>query len=108
MGLRVDDERVKTGAAPHLFRTRPDGESVALDADRADLFHRFTAKLLWLSRRSRPDLQPPVSFLTTRVQSSDEDDWEKLARALAYLRRTQGMRLALEADDLQSMTWWVD
>ena len=59
----------KTCASDHLFRVNPDG--VKLDQKRADLFHRYVAKLLFISKRGRPDIQTAVAFLTTRVQLPD-------------------------------------
>ena len=63
----------KTCASDHLFIVNPDG--VKLDKKRADLFHRYVAKILFISKRGRPDIQTAVDFLTTRVQLPDEDDW---------------------------------
>jgi len=77
-----------------------------LDEDRAQLFHHLVAKLLYLSRRSRQDIQTAVEFLCTRVQSPDEDDYKKLARVMKYLRGTKDMALTIEAND--GPKWWVD
>ena len=38
-----------------------------------------------------------VSFLTTRVKASDEDDWGKLVRVLKYINGTWYMKLILSA-----------
>ena len=35
-------------------------------------FHSLTAKLLYLSKRTRPDILVAVSFLTSRVQVATE------------------------------------
>eukprot|EP00984_Skeletonema_dohrnii_P020591 scaffold10074_cov94-Skeletonema_dohrnii-CCMP3373.AAC.1 len=78
-------------AAEHLFKTRDDAPK--LDEERAVLFHRVTAQLLFASQRARPDLRTAVSFLTKRVQSPDEDDYKKLARAIKYVRRTKFLSL---------------
>jgi hypothetical protein len=71
-------------------------------------FHTLTAKLLFLSKRARPDLQQAVGFLTTRVKEPDEDDWKKLNRVIKYLRGTKNLNLTLEADDTHIVKWWVD
>ena len=55
----------KTCASDYLFRVNPDGKK--LDRKRADIFHRYVAKLLFISKRERPDIQTAVAFLTTRV-----------------------------------------
>ena len=48
-------------------------------------FHHNVAKLLFLCKRARPDLQTAVAFLSTWVQRPDRDDYKKLARAMKYL-----------------------
>jgi len=58
-----------------------------LDEDKAQLFHHLVAKLLYLSRRSRQDIQTAVAFLCTRVQSPDMDDYKKLAKVMKYPHR---------------------
>jgi hypothetical protein len=65
-----------TPAAAHLYDVNADAES--LDKDTAKQFHTITAKLLFLSKRARPDLQQAIGFLTTRVKGPTTDDWKKL------------------------------
>jgi hypothetical protein len=65
----------------------------------AEFFHHMTAKLLFLCKRARPDIQTTVAFLSTRVKGPDTDDYKKLRRVIQYLRGTQDMPLTLEADD---------
>ena len=62
-----------TPAALHLFNINNGAEK--LDEDKAQLFHHLVAKLLYLSRRSRQDIQTTVAFLCTIVQSPDMDDY---------------------------------
>ena len=49
-----------------------------------------------------------VSFLCTRVQSPDVDDWKKLGRCLRFVARTRGDAQTLEAENATSIVWWVD
>ena len=49
-----------------------------LDKNKKEILHSVTAKLLYLVKRARPDLETLVSFLTMRVTKSDVDDWKKL------------------------------
>ena len=95
-----------TPAANYLFDVNPNARP--LSSDDATLFHRLVAKLLYLSKRTRPDLQLAVSFLTTRVQAPDVDDFKKLGRCLRYLCDTKDLPLTLEASSAASITWWVD
>jgi len=67
-----------TLAALYFFNIDDGAEK--LDEDRAQLFHHLVAKLLYLSRRSRQDIQTAVAFLCTRVQSPDMDDYKNWQR----------------------------
>ena len=72
-----------TPAAEHLFKIN-EAPTYLGDAE-AMFFHHNVAKLLFLCKRARPDLQTAVAFLSTRVQRPDRDDYKKLARAMKYL-----------------------
>ena len=74
---------VKTPAASHLFNVNKD--ATKLPKNSAQLFHHLVAKILYLSWRTRQDIQIAVAFLCTRVQSPDEDDYKKLTRVMQYL-----------------------
>ena len=100
------DGAAATPAADHLFKTRKDAPK--LDEERATLFHRVTAQLLFASQRARPDLRTAISFLTKRVQAPDEDDYKKLARVIKYVRRTKFLRLKIEANRLDQNHWFID
>ena len=95
-----------TPAADHLFKVSESPKY--LDNKRAELFHHFVAKCLFLCKRARPDIHPTVAFLTTRVQKPDQDDWKKLGRMMKYLRKTLYMALTLEIDDIQIIKWFID
>eukprot|EP00957_Ditylum_brightwellii_P019864 1498822-Ditylum_brightwellii.AAC.1 len=55
-----------TPAAEHLFQVNKEG--TPLEERMARQFHASTSKLLFLCKRSRPDLQTTVALLTTRVK----------------------------------------
>ena len=93
-------------AANHLFEVNEDAEK--LDPATAITFHHLVAQLLYLAKRTRPDILPCISFLTTRVRSPDIDDWKKLGRCVIFLRNTVYDKLTLEANSLNTMYWWVD
>jgi histone deacetylase 1/2 len=82
-------------AAYNLFDTR---DVDKLDPDKAEWFHSGVAKLLYLAKRTRPDILLPVSFLTTRVQCSNQDDLNKLLRVLRYLNGTRDLGVILRPD----------
>ncbi len=101
------DGEAGTPASLHLFTTR-DEPGGLLDEATSELFHHHTAKLLFLSRRARPDIQTAVSFLTKRVKAPDQDDYKKLRRTMQYLRGSIDLVLTLEADSKTILKWWVD
>ena len=96
----------KTPAANHLFIVNP--SATKLTTSQADGYHHLVAKMLYLAKRSRPDIQPTVSFLCTRVKSPDVDDWKKLGRCMRYLRDNKDLKLTLQAKTLETIEWWVD
>jgi hypothetical protein len=100
------DGKAATPAAEHLFKI--DANAKKLDSDDSDMFHSMTAKLLFLCKRARPDIQTPIAFLCMRVSTPDTDDYKKLRRVICYLQGTKTMCLTLEADNLQVIKWWVD
>jgi hypothetical protein len=100
------DGEAPTPAANHLFTV--DEKQTKLDEKRAQFFHTYVAKPLFLCKRARPDLQTVVSFLCKRVKDCDEDDWKKLKRMLQFTRATKDDCLTLSATSLHSVRWWVD
>jgi hypothetical protein len=95
-----------TPAARTLFNTH-DGEPDLGEKDK-ERFHHLTAKLLYLAKRTRPDLLTPVSFLTKRVNKPNSFDMDKLKRAIKYLRGTREMGIKLEADKNLAVLAYVD
>ena len=70
------DGPAATPAANHLFEVNDDAEK--LPEKEALLYHHHTAKLLYLSKRARPDIQTSVAFMCTIVTQPDVDDLKKL------------------------------
>jgi len=80
---------------------------VKLSEKDAQFFHHYVAKLLFLCKRARPDIQTAIAFLSSRVQNPDTDDYKKLTKTMRYLRGTSGLGLTLKADNLARKSWWV-
>jgi hypothetical protein len=96
-----------TPAADYLFTVREDGRK--LNEEQATTFHHTVYQLLFAANRARRDIQTAVSFLTTRVQEPDEDDWGKLKRVLKYLKGTRHLKLKLSADSMNFIIhWYID
>ena len=62
-----------------------DDDSPILLPKDADTFHRHVTRLLFASKRARPDIQVCVAFLCTQVKSPTEQDYKKLGRVISYL-----------------------
>ena len=90
------DSAVKTPAADNLFDLDPD--SPLLDKVRKEDYHTLSAKLLYLSQRTRHDIQVAVCFLVSRVQAPTEQDVKKAVRVLRYLYGTQHLGVMIEPD----------
>jgi hypothetical protein len=95
-----------TPAGSGLFELNE--KSPTLERRRAKEFHSQVAKLLYLAKRSRPDLLTAVAFLTTRVQNPTEEDWSKLERAIRYIRGTKALGIRLKADKSMVIIVYVD
>jgi hypothetical protein len=95
----------KTPARDNLFNL---GTGAKLDTKRAEIFHTFVAKGLFLCKRARPDSQQAILVLCTRVRDPNQADWQKLMRVMKYLNGTKEENLTLSADDLRVVKWYVD
>ena len=73
-------------------------ESPPLSIPDAKHFHSFVAKLLYLSKRTRPDILTLVAFLTTRVQLPTVDHRAKLHKGMGNLSRTVDLSLTLKVE----------
>lgn len=95
-----------TPAGDNLFVVR---EGISpLDKSKKEAFHSAVAKALYLAKRVRPEILVAVSFLTTRVQQPDEDDWAKLIRLYKYLSGEPNLSLTLRFHSSMSIMAYVD
>ena len=80
-------------ASNNLFEI--DEQSIPLEEKERKKFHAMVARLLYLSKRVRPECLLAVAFLTTRVLKATQEDAGKLQRVLKYLRDTRGRGIRL-------------
>ena len=66
------------------------------------------AKLLYVVKRARPDIEPTIAFLCTRVLCSNIDDWKKLGRVVAFLNRMIDDKRVIGASFLKALITCVD
>jgi hypothetical protein len=98
-----------TSACPanlNLFNVNED--SPPMSKDNSDKFHSSVAKLLYVAKRGRPDILTAVSFLTTRVTCSTEEDSKKLEKVLKYLNGSRDLILRLKGNDNMVITTYID
>ena len=90
----------------NLFKV--DEKGTKLNKEKHELFHTFVAKGLFVSKRARPDIQPAIAYLSTRVKEPVESDWFKLKKMLGFLKATQEDVITLESDGKHMITWHLD
>jgi hypothetical protein len=100
------DGTATSPAGQYLFQIKDGIEE--LDKATSEFFHATVAKLLFLCKRGRPDIQTAIAFLCTRVRQPTKHDYNKLARCIKYLRGSVELVLRLSADNLNIIKWWVD
>ena len=102
-----DDKGTKDCAAPKdLFGVDP--KCAKLPPKGREKYHRMVAKILFATKRARPDTGTAISYLTTRVQEPDRNDWRKLSHLMQYIRATRKLPLILGADGTGILKWYVD
>jgi len=73
-----------TPTSSYLFNT--DQGCNEIREEWGQLFHHLVAKLLYVSKRTKQDIQTEVAFLCTRVKDVDTNDYKKLTKVMQFLR----------------------
>ena len=94
-----------TPAANHLFNLNSKGTK--LHNATSILYHYLAAQLLYLGKRTRPDIHLTVSFLCTRVQAPNKDNWKKFGRCIGFLRETCNDLLTLSVNGTTLIICWI-
>ena len=97
---------VKTVCGSKLWEVNEN--SPRLDEKKSEIFHSVTAKLLYITKRARPDIETGVAFMTTRVSRSTEQDWKKLKRIITFLKYTIDDVRIIGAKGMDKIYTWVD
>ena len=100
------ENRYTSPAGHQLFNVNED--AILLNGKRKELFHTITAKLLYIMKRARPDIELAVSFLCTRVRNPNIDDWKKLQRVIGWLEKTINDTRFIGANSLEQLFTWID
>ena len=89
-----------------LFKTKSNFTQIT--KFKSNIFHTYIMKLMFLTKRIRPDILPGISYLLTRASRPNEVDWYKLKKILNFLKKTKEEKLTLEADNTQTINWYID
>ena len=90
------EEVASTPAGDHLFDVV---DLPLLSEDEQKWFHSYVAKMLYVSKRTKPECIVATVFLASRVNKCNTSDIKKLRRLLKYLRPTADRGIALEMSD---------
>ena len=77
-----------------------DESSTRLEKKDSDIFYSMVEKLLWVSKRGRPDIETAISFLCTRVTNRTKDEKATLRQLLQYLKNTIYDKMIMGVDSL--------
>lgn len=94
-----------TPAADTLFDVR---DAPKAEKEEVEYFRTYVAKLLYLSKRVRPECLTSVGFMTTRVHEVDKDDMAKLKRTLGYLSATRHRGIVLRIGEHMTVRAFID
>ncbi len=83
-------------------------ESERLSEEDRECFHSITAKILYLAKRTRPDVLTVVSFLCTRVTMATKEDMSKLQRLIGYLKRASQRQLVFIPNNNLQLQVYID
>ena len=90
---------VKKALAPGSNDLFNKGKGELLCDELWEILHSIVAKGLFVSNRSRPDVLPTISVLSSRVRNPNQSDWVKCCRFVKYLDSTRDLHLVLHYDD---------
>ena len=94
--LHSDEAKANTPATKHLFRCDEPGTPV----DHHD-YLSLLMKLMYLAKRTRPDILLACSHLATRANETDTHDLTKLRRIVAYVKSTKSLQITLRPEKLE-------
>ncbi len=105
--MAPDQSGTKPSAAPRdLFVVNENCDK--LDKKKSEQFHSLVAKMLFATKRARPDTGTSISILTTRVREPDQDDRSKLSHLMKYIRGTRDLPLISSANRSGMLKWFID
>ena len=101
-----DGTKPATPATKELYNDLEN--EILLDSEQSDTYHSMVQKLMYLCKRARPDIEPALSYLCTKVSKPNQGDRAKLYRVLDYLKATKDDKRIIGATSLNKLMTWVD
>jgi hypothetical protein len=98
--------KIVTAAPEDLFKV--DEDAMKLDQAQARAFHNIAARMIYVTKRARPNISLAVAFLTKRVKGPDVDNWRKLCHTINYLQVTCDLPLIFGDNGSGVLSWYVD
>ena len=78
---------VKNPGGPQLWEVNENAGR--LDTERAKIFHSVAAKLFYVTKQTRPYIEPEVAYFTIRVENSNVYDWKKIKRCTTFIKQSK-------------------
>lgn len=98
----------ETESVPADANLRKVMNSTKLNESAKDGFHSLAYKLMYIAKRTRPEILPTAHFLSTRVQQPTEDDADKAYHCLRHLNGSKELGLRLNALDPVTVIQYID
>lgn len=89
------DKAANTPAKHYMFKST---ESIPFSVEKIEIFHHIVAKLVYIPKRARVNIDLAVSYLCTLVSCSTYDYWENPRRLLHYLNDIIDMPRIIRAE----------
>jgi hypothetical protein len=108
--LPADMDRESVKLAPnHLFEVNTQKPETMLDKSQSEMFHHNVAKLLFLCKPTRPDVQTVVAFFVNQGEGTGHRRLQKFDTG--HEIPTQHIEHATNSSsgkNMSVMKWWVD
>ena len=97
---------MKNLGALHLWEVNENVER--LDIEKVKIFHSLAAKMLYVMKRTRPDIEPEVAYFTTQVANSNMYYWNKMRRCPTFIKQSKQEKRIIGCFNLKDCFTWVD
>ncbi len=87
------------------------GDSARLTKKYSAIYHSYVMRVVYLAKRVKPELSVGVSYMSTQVTKTNENDLRKLDRSIHYVRDHIGAGITLIAtgvDKIMEVTAHID